>query len=67
MEKYNNLILVILTGTIYIGPFNQFCESFLEELAETLPHISSYDFMVGLELGLELDDGCFIISFTCSR
>lgn len=46
VENYSSLILDILTKTDYIGPFNQFCECFLEELFELLPHISSYDMIV---------------------
>lgn len=46
IENYTSLILDILTKTDYIGPFNQFCECFLEELFELLPHISSYDMIV---------------------
>ena len=47
VESFASLILDILTKTDYIGPFNQFCECFLEELFELLPHISSYDLIVG--------------------
>ena len=45
MDAYNSLVLDVLNNTDYIGPLNQFCECFLEELFALLPNISSFDFM----------------------
>jgi len=46
VDSYTSLILDVLANTDYVGPLNQFCECFLEELVDCLPHISSYDFTV---------------------
>lgn len=46
VEEYKEIVLHSIMHPDYYGPMVQYCESFLEELNATLPHISSFDFLV---------------------
>ena len=46
LEYYEKLVQDVIFNSNYVGVFLQYCECFLEELFQTLPHISSYDFIV---------------------
>lgn len=46
MAEYKEIVLHSIMHPDYYGPMVQYCESFLEELNATLPHISSFDFLV---------------------
>lgn len=46
VEQYQSLVETEIYNKVYLGLFSQYCECFLEELHDQIPHISSYDFMV---------------------
>ena len=50
VEEYKEIVLHSIMHPDYYGPMAQYCESFFEELNATLPHISSFDFLVSASI-----------------